>query len=77
MVVKMKDLVRNEGEVTTIDELDKRGLIYFREAKKFYSPRAKKLVTKYFANIKGTTEGWEIGKLAYLSGTGRKVEVSN
>ena len=75
MVVKMKDLVRNEGEVTTIDELDRRGLIEFREVKNFYSPRAKKLVAKYFADIKGTKGGWEIGKLAYLSRIGNKAEV--
>ena len=67
MVVKLKDPVRHNGEITTIDELDRRGLIEFHKAENFYSPRAKKLTTKYFADIKGTTEGWEIGKLAYQS----------
>ena len=74
MVVKMKDPVRNEGEITTIDELDKRGLIDFKEVKNFWGGR--KQSTKYFADIKGTTEGWEIGKLAYLSRTGIKVEAN-
>lgn len=73
MVVKMKDPVRNEGEITTIDELDKRGLIDFKEVKNFWSGR--KHTTKYFADIKGTNEGWEIGKLGYLGRTGRKIEV--
>jgi len=72
MTVKMKDPVRHEGEVTTIDDLDKKGLIEFKEVKNFWTGR--KIATKHFADIKGTTEGWEIGKLAYLSRTGRKVE---
>ena len=74
MVVRMKDPVRNEGEITTIDELGKRGFIDFKEVKNFWSGR--KHSTKYFADVKGTTSGWEIGKLAYLSRTGRKVEVN-
>jgi hypothetical protein len=35
-----------------------------------------KVTTKYFADIKGTTEGWEMGKLAYLSMTKQKRVIS-
>ncbi len=70
MVVRMKDSVRHDGEITTIDDLDKRGLIDFKEVENFCTGR--KLTTKYFADIKGTTEGWEIGKLAYLSRMGKE-----
>lgn len=71
MVVRIKDLVCNEGEITTIEELDARGLIEYKEVKNFLN-RGKSM-TKYFADIKGTMEGWEIGKLAYLSRTKQKV----
>lgn len=71
MVVRIKDLVRNEGEITTIEALDARGLIEYHEVKNFWSGR--KVTTKYFADIKGTTEGWEIGKLAFLSRTKQKI----
>lgn len=71
MVVRIKDLVRNEGEITTIDELGKKGLIEYKEVKNFLNRG--KVTTKYFADIKGTSEGWEIGKLAYLSRTKQKV----
>jgi hypothetical protein len=70
MVVKIKDLVRNEGEITTIEELDKEGLIEYPEVKNFLNRG--KVMTKYFANIKGTKEGWEIGKLAYFNRTKQK-----
>ena len=72
MVVRMKDPVRHEGEITTIDELDKRGLIDFKEEKNFHT--GKKSIIAYFADIKGTEEGWQIGKLAYLSRTRRAAE---
>ena len=72
MVVKMKDPVRHEGEITTIDELDKRGLIEFKEVKNFHTGR--KSIIAYFADIKGTEEGGQIGKLAYLSRMKKKVE---
>lgn len=72
MVTRMKDLVRNDGEITTIEELDKRGLIEYHKAENFLSRG--KIVTKYFANIKAltvgdTSEGWEIGKTAFQSRT--------
>lgn len=72
MVTRIKDLVRNDGETTTIEELDKRGLIEYTEVKNFLSRG--KLMTKYFANIKALTvgdssEGWEIGKMAFQSRT--------
>jgi len=72
MVVRMKDRVRNDGEITTIAQLDKEGKIEYTKVENFLSHGK----TKYFADIKGTTEGWEIGKLAYLSRRGsKKVEV--
>jgi hypothetical protein len=71
----IKDLVRNEGEITTIEKLDARGLIEYHEAKNFLNRG--KVTTKYFAVIKGTIEGWEIGKLAYLSRTKQKVWEGN
>ena len=64
MVVRISDLVQNEGEITTIGELDKRGMIEYREVKNFLSRGKTK--TKYFADIKGTCKGWEIGKLAFF-----------
>jgi hypothetical protein len=67
MVTRIKDLVRNDGEITTIEELDKKGLIEYHEARNFLSRG--KVMTKYFADIKGTRDGWEIGKLAFLSRT--------
>jgi hypothetical protein len=67
----MKDLVRNEGEITTIEALDARGLIEYHEAKNFLSRG--KVTTKYFADIQGTRDGWEIGKLAFLSRTKQEV----
>ncbi|MBE9594881.1 MAG: hypothetical protein IMF19_15535 [Proteobacteria bacterium] len=73
MVVRIKDLVRNEGDITTIEELDKKGLIEYTEAKNFLNRG--KVTTKFFADIKGTMEGWEIGKLAYLSRTKQKVRL--
>lgn len=67
MVTKIKDPVRNGNEITTIETLDKKGLIEYREVKNFWS--GKRMRTAYFADIKGTKEGWEIGKLAFLSRT--------
>lgn len=67
MVTRMKDPVRNENKITTIDALDKRGLIEYHEVKSFWGGRRMRIA--YFADIKGTTEGWEIGKMAFLSRT--------
>ena len=71
MVVRIKDRVRNDGEITTIADLDKRGMIEYKKVENFMCRG--KVTTKYFADIKGTTEGWEIGKLAFLSRTKQKV----
>lgn len=71
MVTRIKDLVRNDGEITTIEALDARGLIEYSEVENFLSRG--KVMTKYFADIKGTRDGWEIGKLAFLSRTKQKV----
>ena len=70
MVVRLSDPVRNDGEITTIDHLDREGTIEYIEVKNFLSRG--KVMTKYFADIKGTTGGWEIGKLAFLSRTKRR-----
>lgn len=67
LITRLKDPVCNDGEVTTIDELDKHGMIEFRKVEHFHK---RKGVT-YFADIKGTSDGWEIGKMAYLSRTGQ------
>lgn len=71
--VKLSDPVRHEGEITTISDLDKRGMITFHKSDRFFG--GKTIREAYFADIKGTSAGWEIGKLAYLSRTGQKVEV--
>ena len=63
--VRLTDPVRHGPEVTTIKDLDRRGLIEFKRVDHF-GPKG---VTKYFADIKGTMRGWEIGKMAYLSHT--------
>ena len=71
MNVKLNDRVNHNGKITTIDQLDKEGLIEFEKVDNFCSRRTKTgMTTKYFANIKGTKSGWEIGNMAYLSRTG-------
>lgn len=75
-VVKINDKVRYNGRITTIEELDKEGLIEYEECNNFYSSRtASGTTTKYFANIKEAGTGWEIGKTAYLSRTGQKDKI--
>lgn len=71
MITKLTDLVRNEGEITTIEELDKRGLIKYR-----YSPvfGAKKTREAYFADIGDTQEGWEISKAIYTKKINARIE---
>lgn len=64
-ITRLKDIVRNDGEVITIDELDKRGMIEFKKVERFQNRKN----TAYFADIKGTSEGWEISRMAYLSRT--------
>jgi len=63
--VRLTDPVRHDGEITTIKDLARRGLIEFKRVDHFGS----KGVTKYFADIKGAMRGWEISKMAYLSRT--------
>lgn len=71
MTVKLNDRVNHDGRITTIDQLDKEGLVEFEKVDNFCSRRTKTgMTTKYFANIKGTKSGWEIGKIAYLSRIG-------
>ena len=60
--------VRYEGRATTIAKLAEQGLIEFKEAKNFVGRRGSTR-TRYFADVKGTTSGWEIGKVAFLSRT--------
>lgn len=75
-IVKINDKVRYNGRITTIEELDKEGLIEYEECNNFYSSRtASGTTTKYFANIKEDGTGWEIGKTAYLSRTGQKDKI--
>lgn len=75
MTTKLNEPVRTpDGEVTTINELAEAGRITFNVSHNFYTRRGGPY-TKYFADLDGTTAGWEIGKLAYLSATKQKVEV--
>ena len=69
---RMKDPIRNEGEITTLDELDKRGMIEFRKVEHFYNRKG----AVYFADVKGTTDGWEIGEVAYQSRTRAKANMA-
>lgn len=55
----------HEGRTTTIAELSDQGLIEFRKVDEFHAKRSVR--TAYFADIKGTNSGWEIGKIAYES----------
>lgn len=76
MIVKLNDLVKYDSRVTTINELDKQGLIEFKKVENFHTKRG--IFTKYFADIKTDTKGrisigWEISKFAYLSKTGEEI----
>ena len=75
MTCKLSQLVRTPtGEVATIAALADRGMIEFRKVEKFYAPRSPNgHRVAYFADLRGTTSGWEIGKLAYLSRVGQEV----
>jgi len=64
-ITRVKDPIRHDGEITTIDELDNHGMIEFKKVDHFYKRKG----AVYFADIKGTTDGWEIGKMAYISRT--------
>ena len=76
MTTKFTDYVRHDGQITTINELDKQGLIEYEVCDNFYSSRtASGKTTKHFANIKGTTLGWEISKTNYLVRTGQKDKI--
>lgn len=75
MATKLNDLVRTpDGEVTTISELDKQGRIEYHMSDNFYTRRGGPF-TKYFADMAGTKDGWEISKVAYLSRTGQEVKL--
>lgn len=73
MTVKLSDLVRYNDEITTINELDKRGLINYVKIDNFQTKRGTSI--KYFADIKTDGQGWEIGKLAYLSKTKQEISI--
>lgn len=77
MIVRMNDPVQVGHEVTTISRLAEEGRIEFRSVtatcRKRQGERRER--TAYCAFLKGTDECWEIGKLAYLSRTGGKVDV--
>jgi len=76
-VVKINDKIRYNSRITTLEELDKEGLIEYEECNNYYSRRtASGVTTKYFANLKEDNSiGWEIGKTAYLSRTGQKDKI--
>ena len=76
MNVKMTDKVRYNEEITTIPELDTRGLIEFKQEENIYSKRtASGVCTKYFASLKDESGCWEISKTTYLSRTGQKDKI--
>ena len=71
MKIKLSDLVRYNNEITTINELDKKGLIQYTQIDSFQTKRG--ITIKYFADIKEDGQGWEISKLAYLSKTKQEI----
>ena len=77
MVTGLNDPVNYHGTITTINELDKLGLITYKMVENFHTKRG--VFTKYFADIKNDNpdimSGYEIGKFAYLSKTGQKIEI--
>ena len=72
---KMSDPVLVDSEVTTIARLADEGRITFRAVtvtcRKRQGERRERIA--YLAELKDTGEGWEIGRLAYLSRTGGDV----
>lgn len=77
MTVKLNDPVNYNGQTTTINDLDKLGLITFVKVENFHTKRG--VFTKYFANIKNDNpdikSGYEIGKFAYMSKTGGIIKI--
>lgn len=69
MRVKLDQAVMYEGLETTIDELDRIGKIEWRKSDRFHGRHGIRIA--YFADVKGTTWGWEVGKLAYEGRIGR------
>lgn len=76
MRTKLDHPVMHNGEVTTIAELDARGLIHWRMSDKFHSQRGTGIRAAYFADIKGTTSGWEVSKYAYEGRVSKQLTVS-
>lgn len=74
-VLKLSDPVFVDGEVTTIARLADEGRIKFVEAERVCRKRQgeRRVRRVYLAELTDTGEGWEIGRLAYLSRTGRSV----
>ena len=77
MAVKLSDQVRHPetGAISTISALADQGLIEFRKIERFQVSSRGKIRTAYFADLRGTNTGWEIGKLAYLSRTGQAIDI--
>ena len=65
MRVKLDQPVIYKGLVTTIAQLDDMGMIEWRKSDRFHSSRGSGIRTAYFADVRGTTEGWEVSKYAY------------
>jgi hypothetical protein len=67
----------SETEVSTISDLDNQGRIVWTEIKNWHAPRsAAGTRTAYWAYVKGTESGWEVGKLAFLSRTKQPIDLS-
>lgn len=59
--VKVNNPIRYNGEVTTILKLDVRGMIEYKKMENWLQTGR----NIYLANIKGTTNSWQISKVAY------------
>lgn len=86
-MTKLRDRVRVEARdgqserIATIDELAQEGLIRFREVPMY--GRRGETVIRYFADYiphcddaAGTSSGWQISKMAYLSRTGQQEKIT-
>lgn len=79
MTIKLNQPVRvSDTEVSTIADLDAQGRIEWTKTDNWRARRSATGVrTAYFADLKGDPNkaGWEVGKTAWLSRTGRKDEI--
>lgn len=70
---KLNSLIDFNGEIITLQELDNRGLLEYKEDEFNTTRTARGIVKKYCAYIKGTNEYYEITKALYLSKTNQEM----